>query len=152
MIKKSVFVPLHIEQAFELFTTQISLWWPPDRRHLNDANSQLFLQASGRFYERATDGAELDLGRVRVWEPPHRIVLDFFMGTDAGHPTEVVIRFETEGDGSRVSIEHGPLAGSADLWDKRAAIFGRSWDAVLSALQSAATKILVGRLPVAGRG
>lgn len=140
MIHKSIVLSLTPAQAFELFTREISQWWPPERRHLNDANSQLFLLQSGRFYERASDGTELDLGRVRLWEAPHRIVLDFFMGTDAAHPTEVEIRFDAEGDGTRVSVNHRPREGSAGMWDKRAAIFGRSWDVVLAALQGAAVK------------
>lgn len=138
MISKSVHLPLSLEQAFELFTNEISLWWPADRRHLNDPNSQLFLQENARFYERANSGTELELGRVRVWHRPHRIVLDFFMGTDAAHPTEVEIRFVAENGGTRVSVEHRPLASSADVWGKRATIFGRSWDSVLSSLCEAA--------------
>ena len=137
MISKSVLLPLPPAQAFELFTAQIGQWWPQDRRHLNDPNSALFLLESGRFYERASDGTELELGRVRRWESPHRLVLDFFVGTDAGHPTEVDIRFEAESDGTRVSVNHRPSESSAELWHKRALIFGRSWDAVLSALRAA---------------
>jgi hypothetical protein len=140
MIELSVLLALAPVQAFELFTTQISAWWPPDRRHLNDPNSQLFLRASGRFFERAGNGTELDLGRVRLWDPPRRIVLDFYVGTDAAHPTEVDIRFEAEGDGTRVSVNHRPREDSVELWDKRAAIFARSWEAVLSALRAAAVK------------
>ena len=137
MINKSVFLPLTLERAFELFTTQISRWWPADRRHLNDPNSELFLLESGRFYERAADGTELDLGHVRFWESPHRIVLDFFIGTDAAHPTEVDIRFAAEAGGSRVTVNHQSNETSAALWDKRVPVFGRSWDAVLSALRAA---------------
>ncbi len=137
MIHQSVLLALPPAQSFELFTSQIGLWWPPDRRHLNDPNSQLFLLADGRFYERANNGMELDLGRVRLWESPQRIVLDFYMGTDAAHPTEVEIRFDPEGDGTRVSVNHRPREISIDLWDKRVAVFERSWEAVLSALRGA---------------
>jgi hypothetical protein len=137
MINHSVLLPLAPAEAFDFFTRQISLWWPADRRHLNDANSQLFLLADGRFYERASNGTELDLGRVRLWDAPRRIVLDFYMGTDAAHPTEVEIRFDAESDGTRVNVNHRPLDGSAELWDKRAGIFVRSWESVLSALQGA---------------
>ncbi len=137
MISKSVLLPLPPAQAFELFTARIGQWWPEDRRHLNDPNSELFLLEIGRFYERASDGTELELGRVRLWESPHRVVLDFFVGTDAGHPTEVDIRFEAAAEGTRVSVSHRSSESSAELWDKRAPIFGRSWDAVLSALRAA---------------
>lgn len=140
MISKSVLLPLPIEQAFALFTDEISAWWPANRRHLDDPQSELLLLESGRFFERASDGTELDLGRVRLWERPHRIVLDFFMGTDAAHPTEVEITFVAEGDATRVSLTHRPQPGSAELWDKRSPAFDRSWDAVLLALERAATK------------
>lgn len=139
MIDKSVVLPLTPAAAFELFTTRAGEWWPADRRHLNDPRSQMFMLASGRFYERATDGTELDLGRVRLWEPPHRVLLDFFVGTDATHPTQVEIRFTPEGDGTRVSVQHQPGERGAALWDKRAPIFARSWTAVLAALQTAAS-------------
>lgn len=78
MIDRSVLLPLLLDEAFALFTVQIGQWWPQDRRHLNDPHSQLFLLESGRFFERASNGTELDLGRVRLWQAPHRIVLDFF--------------------------------------------------------------------------
>lgn len=138
MINQSVLLSLTPADAFDLFTREISQWWPPDRRHLNDANSQLFLLADGRFYERASNGTELDLGRVRLWDAPRRIVLDFYIGTDVAHPTEVEIRFDVEGDGTRVSVNHRPQESSIDLWNKRAAMFARSWESVLSALQGAA--------------
>ena len=137
MIEKSVFLTITPQEAFDLFTTQIGQWWPVDRRHLNDPNSALFLLESGRFYERAADGTELDLGRVRSWQAPHRILLDFYIGTDAAHPTEVDIRFVAEADGTRVSVSHRPSDRSAALWERRAPIFERSWHAVLSALRTA---------------
>lgn len=137
MINQSVLLSLAPADAFDFFTQEISRWWPSDRRHLNDANSQLFLLADGRFYERASNGTELDLGRVRLWDAPRRIVLDFYMGTDATHPTEVEIRFDAEGTGTCVSVNHRPRESSIDLWDKRAAVFARSWESILSALQCA---------------
>lgn len=138
MIEKSVMLPLTPAAAFELFTTRVSEWWPADRRHLKDSSSRLFMLASGRFYERASDGTELDLGRVRIWESPHRVVLDFFIGTDAAHPTEVEIRFTAEGAGTRVTVRHRPTDHSAEDWDKRAPLYERSWDAVLAALHASA--------------
>jgi hypothetical protein len=116
MIDKSVFLPIPVQQAFDLFTTQIGQWWPADRRHLNDPSSALFLLETGRFYERAANGTELDLGRVRLWQSPRRIVLDFFVGS------------------------HRPSESSAALWEKRAPIFERSWDAVLSAVRAATNR------------
>lgn len=90
-----------------------------------------------RFVERARDGREVPLGKVRVWEPPARIVLDWYPGTDVDHPTEVEIRFERERNGTRVHVTHRPTEASRDLFDGRAPRYVASWDLVLSALASA---------------
>ena len=137
MIDKSVVLPCGPARAFSLFTEQISAWWPADRRHTPDPRSELFLSASGRFWERARDGHEVELGRVRVWNPPHGLVLDFYVGTDAAHPTEVEVRFIPEGEGTRVAVTHRPTALSKDMWERRAPRFERSWDVVLAALAAA---------------
>ena len=67
MITRSVLLPLDPGAAFTLFTARIAEWWPPDRRHTGDPASQIFLLSTGRFYEQARSGEEIDLGRVRAW-------------------------------------------------------------------------------------
>lgn len=137
MITKTIRLACAPDRAFALFTQSASHWWPESRRHTKDPHSTITLLATGRFWERARDGHEVDLGRVRVWEPPRRLVLDFFVGTDAEHPTEVVVTFSPDGDGTRVTVEHRPLPGSEELWNRRAGAFDRSWDLVLAALAAA---------------
>ena len=66
IVVKSVTLPLAPAAAFDLFTQRIAEWWPPDRRHTPDPRSEIFLLASGRFYERARDGREVELGLVRA--------------------------------------------------------------------------------------
>jgi hypothetical protein len=100
MIVKSVFLPLPRDAAFELFTQKIGQWWPADRRHTQDPASEIYLLASGRFYERARDGREVDLGRVRAWEFPERILLDFYVATGRDQPTEVEIAFAATAGGT----------------------------------------------------
>jgi hypothetical protein len=140
MIVKSVVLPLAPVAAFELFTGKISEWWPADRRHTQDPSSEIFLLASGRFYERARDGHEVELGCVRAWELPSRIVLDFFPATGPDRPTEVEITFAAQEGGTRVTVAHGPKPVSQDLWTERAPRYARSWDAVLAALRRAANQ------------
>ncbi len=143
MIEKSVVLPCSIERAFALFTEEISAWWPPDRRHTGDPESTMQLLASGRFYERARDGREVELGRVRAWEPPARLVLDFYPGTDADHPTEVEVRFAGEGapSSTRVTILHRPTPASEALFHGSAPRYHASWDRVLAALVSASSSV-----------
>ncbi len=134
MIDKSVVLPCGPDRAFALFTGEISRWWPASRRHTGDPSSRITLSAGGAFFERAADGTTVDLGRVRVWEPPARLVLDFYPGTDPEHPTAVEIAFSPEGDGTRVRVLHGPTEASATLFEQRAPSFAKSWDVVLAAL------------------
>jgi hypothetical protein len=138
MMVKSVTLPLPPLEAFQLFTRQISQWWPTDRRHTDDTMSEILLLQDGRFYERARDGREVELGRVRSWEPPSRILLDFFIATGPDRPTEVEITFAAQESGTRVTVTHRPKPESEALWEPRAPRYALSWDAVLAALSQAA--------------
>jgi hypothetical protein len=135
---KSVTLPLAPAAAFDLFTRKIGEWWPRDRRHTRDPRSEIFLLETGRFYERARDGREVELGCVRCWDMPNRILLDFFIATSPERPTEVEIAFAARGEGTEVTVMHRPKPSSEALWSERAPRYARSWDVVLDALSGAA--------------
>lgn len=137
MMVKSVLLPLAPAAAFQLFTEKIGEWWPTDRRHTEDPASEIFLLESGRFYERARDGREVELGHVRSWDRPKRIVLDFFVATDPERPTEVEITFAAQRGGTQVTVLHRPKPVSEALWIERAPRYAQSWDIVLAALSRA---------------
>lgn len=143
-IEKSVWLPCAVARSFALFTREVGAWWPPERRHTGDAEGEMFLLESGRFYERARDGREVELGRVRAWEPPSRLLLDFYPGTDAEHPTEVEVAFRAEGDGTRVTVTHRATTASEALFPSRAPRYAASWDVVLPALARAAGTLASG--------
>ena len=140
MITKSVLLGMTPDVAFRLFTEQISVWWPAERRHTNDPGSTLHLYADGRFFERASDGYEFELGRVVEWVAPERIVLDFYIATGPAYPTKAEIQFAAEGDGTRITITHTSKPESESLWNERASQYERSWETVLAALSRAATR------------
>lgn len=133
-IEKTVLLACDVERAFTLFTARASLWWPAGRRHTPDPSSEIRMLESGRFWERASDGQEVELGRVRRWRRPHELVLDFYVGTDAAHPTEVTITFVPEGEGTRITVVHRPLPESVEPWTQRAPAFERSWTLLLESL------------------
>ena len=134
MIQKSILLHRPPDEAFQLFTASISEWWPRTHRLTKDPESELFLEPAGRFWERARDGREIELGRVLVWEPPRRLALDFYLGTNAAQPTALEVTFTAENDGTRVTVHHRVKPESEDLWNQRAPVFERSWEAVLAAL------------------
>ncbi len=133
-ITKSVTLACDPARAFALFTEHAGVWWPEDRRHTDDAESAICIEASGRFFERATDGTEIELGVVRRFEPPQRLILDWYPGTGPENPTQVEIRFDTIEGGTRVSIVHGPGVAAADVFRRTAPAYERSWESVFAAL------------------
>ncbi len=138
MIVKSILLDLDLPAAFALFTDRISAWWPPERRHSGDPASAIFLLPSGRFYERASDGREVELGKVTAWDAPRRILLDFYIATGPDHPTEVEITFAPEANATRVTVTHRAKPASTHLWPERAPRYAASWQIVLAALNASA--------------
>ena len=142
MIQKSILLRCPPDEAFHLFTVRISEWWPKTHRLTKDPESELFLEPAGRFWERSREGREIELGRVLTWEPPHRLALDFYIGTNVAQPTALEVTFTSENEGTRVTVHHRSKPESEDLWTLRAPVFERSWEAVLAALASAVTAML----------
>jgi hypothetical protein len=138
VIERSVRLRCPRARAFQLFTERAGDWWPGELRHTDDQRSEITMLAEGRFFERADDGAEVELGRVTTWEPPDRIDLDFYPGTDSDHPTLVSVRFSDEGDGTVVHVTHRPGPASVALWNDRVATYDRSWSKVLAAVEDRA--------------
>jgi len=138
MINKSVFLACSIERAFALFTEHASEWWPAERRHTGDPRSVIRLLPSGRFWERAASGKEVELGHVRLWDPPRALTIDFFVGSDPDHPTEFFVSFAHEGKGTRLTLDHRPTEKSAEAWIKRAPAFETSWTLCLAGIERVA--------------
>jgi uncharacterized protein YndB with AHSA1/START domain len=132
-IRKTVLVDFAPAEAFELFTARINSWWPTKTHSYGgeDVTGVVFEgKPDGRLYE-VTDAGERDWGRVREWDPPHRLVLDWLIQPG----TEVEVTFAPEGPGSRVVLEHrgfgdGEARGSYDS----------GWDVVLAPFAAAAKR------------
>ncbi|MGI9592081.1 MAG: SRPBCC domain-containing protein [Myxococcota bacterium] len=98
--------------AFELFTAEVDAWWragPRFRWHPERGSILRFEPGvGGRFLEEHADGSEpFEVGRIRVWDPPSRLVFGFRARSFAPEEsTEVEVRFEVHPEGCRVSVEH----------------------------------------------
>jgi uncharacterized protein YndB with AHSA1/START domain len=146
-VVREVTVRAPLERTFQAFTGSMAAWWPTSHHIGDKAFTEIVLEprAEGRWYERAADGTECDWGRVLAWEPPHRVLLAWHLGTDwKYHPepdsaSEVEIRFVPEGaDTTRVELVHRGIerhgAGSDALRDSVAAEGG--WGAILAHLRT----------------
>ena len=110
----SAFVAVEPEDAFEAFTEDLDAWWrtgPQYRpgRGRRTGVMRLEGRVGGRFleiYDEAGDDV-CELGRVRVWQPPARLVFTW-VGTNfaPGQSTEIEVRFEPDEGGTRVTLQH----------------------------------------------
>jgi uncharacterized protein YndB with AHSA1/START domain len=116
LVRKSVRVQIAVEQAFRLFTEHIDRWWPvevfsraSDEQYGDGVKVERVVfepLAGGRLYEVTSEGVEGVWANVLEYEPPSRIVLAWKPNDRPEPPTEVEIRFEPDGTGTLVSLEH----------------------------------------------
>lgn len=97
--------------AFEIFTEEVDAWWRRGPRYRFLASGALRFEpgVGGRLVEEslAGDGRLWEVGRIRIWEPGARLVFEWRgHHFEADQRTEVEVRFEAEGEGTRVSVEH----------------------------------------------
>ncbi len=115
-VRRSVTVKAPPARAFEVFTASIGRWWPKSH-HIGPVDPETVIiepREGGRWFERAPDGAECEVGKVLVWDPPARLVLAWQLTADWRYDpdllTEVEVRFLPEADGAtRVELEHRNL-------------------------------------------
>jgi hypothetical protein len=127
------------EHAFDVWTTRIGTWWPPD--HTVSGQAELVVLqgvVGGRIYERGTDGREHDWGHVTLWEPPTQLAYLWHLGADPSSATEVEIQFHSQGEaGTRIEIEHRGwerLGRAGEEWRDRNQA---GWAALLPHFQAA---------------
>ncbi len=115
-VRRSVTVKAPPARAFEVFTASIGRWWPKSH-HIGPVDPETVIiepREGGRWFERAPDGAECEVGKVLVWDPPARLVLAWQLTADWRYDpdllTEVEVRFLPDADGAtRVELEHRNL-------------------------------------------
>jgi uncharacterized protein YndB with AHSA1/START domain len=132
-------------RAFTVCTERIGAWWPATH-HIGQAPLETVVlepREGGRWFERGRDGSECDWGRVQVWDPPQRLVLDWMLSADwkfdpdPSHASEVEFRLIATGPNTtRLEFEHRKLevygARAADLRKGISAPDG--WPAIVRSL------------------
>ncbi len=148
-VRRAVTVKASQARAFEVFTSRIGAWWPKSH-HIGKVEPESLViepRVGGRWFERAPDGTECDLGRVLAWDPPARLVLAWQLNPkfqyQADLITEVELRFIPDGAGAtRVELEHRNLErfgeGAVAMRDRIDA--PRGWPMILDAFAAAAGK------------
>jgi uncharacterized protein YndB with AHSA1/START domain len=112
----TTFVAVSPAQAFELFTRDIALWWGrgPRFRFSGADDGELRFEEGDRrrlVQAFANGSPPFVVGDVLAWEPGLRLLFEWRLSNFApGDSTEVEVRFEPSGEGTRVVLEHRGLA------------------------------------------
>ncbi len=112
--RATVTVPVPPALAFEIFTTEIDLWWRrgPQYRHVTGDRALVAIEPreGGRVFESTAGdaaGPAQEIGRVLAWQPPARLLFEWRNATFAPvERTEVEVLFEPAGEGTRVTVTH----------------------------------------------
>jgi uncharacterized protein YndB with AHSA1/START domain len=110
----SVFVAVAIEDAFEVFTQEIDLWWRkgPKFRIAGQRRGSLTLEPrlNGRLFEtfEHPKGTQtFTTGTITRWEPPHTLAFEWRgVNFKPGEKTLVEVSFAELGEGTMVKLRH----------------------------------------------
>jgi hypothetical protein len=114
----TVMVAVPPPDAFRVFTEEIGLWWRrgPRFRSAPGDTGLIALEpgVGGRVFESYRVGSAdhvVEIGRIRVWEPPRRLLFDWRVANFApSERTEVEVLFEPARLGTRVTVTHSGWA------------------------------------------
>jgi uncharacterized protein YndB with AHSA1/START domain len=132
-VRGRVQVDCTVQEAFVLFTTRMGEWWPLHLASYGGGRAnEIFLEprVGGRFFERFTDGDELQVGSVVACEPPRRITFTWKTADWEGE-TEVEVTFTPQKEGTRVDLEHRGFERLGAIGPDIAAKFRGGWPDVL---------------------
>jgi uncharacterized protein YndB with AHSA1/START domain len=147
-IRRSVRVERTAEDTFRLFTEHIGDWWPTERLSRTadgEFGDGVKLERvvfepeqGGRVYEVTSDGREGSWAEILVYDPPRRIVLAWKPNDRDRPPTEVEVRFEADGDGTRIDLEHSGWDRLGDLAARARQGYSDGWRLPLDRFVAAA--------------
>jgi uncharacterized protein YndB with AHSA1/START domain len=133
-IRKTIKVERSPTIAFRVFTEEIGAWWPLKEGFSfgGEKAKDIFIEGrvGGRLFERFTDGTEFEVGRVTEFQPP-RAVTFTWKAPEWEAPTEVEVRFISDGAGTRIELEHRGWEGGP-VMEKQGKGYDDGWDLVIA--------------------
>jgi uncharacterized protein YndB with AHSA1/START domain len=133
-VRKSVTVNRPAAEAFRLFTSEMATWWPLPTHSIGEDSAETVVfepREGGRVYERRTDGSISYWAEVLTWKPPRRFVLAWQPNPDAPATTELEVTFTSEGDRTRVDLEHRGWERLGEAAELKRTEYEAGWDGVL---------------------
>jgi uncharacterized protein YndB with AHSA1/START domain len=146
-LRASITVRRAPAEAFRMFTRDMGTWWPLELHSLAADEHQGRVRTTslsfeeregGRIVERMSDGTEGTWGTVLAWDPPARLVIAWKPNMSAAPPTELEVRFTSQGAGTLVELEHRGWERLGEVAEEARASYGEGWAGVLSMFAAAA--------------
>ena len=143
-VVKEVVVALPPDDAFRLFTSQMSRWWPMATHSCFTTECQrieIEQRPGGSVTEVARDGRRASWGAIVDWDPPRRFSMTWHPGNDAALATLVEVSFEpARAEACNVRLVHSGWhargEGAAAVRDG----YDHGWDTVLQRYAGSAAR------------
>ena len=134
-VRKTVTVNCVVEEAFRVFTTDATSWWPVDSHSIHGSNVREIVfeeREGGEIYEVSADGEKGHWATVLSWEPPNRLVLAWNILERDPVATELEVHFVPEGERTRVELEHRGWERLAEGPSSKRNDYAAGWGKVLA--------------------
>ena len=132
-IRRTIVVRCTPQRAFEVFTQEMSSWWPFDTHSIGEQRTRGAVfegREGGTVYELIDGDETATWATVLAWEPPTRVLLSWHVNPQVP-ATQLEVRFAPEGDGTRVVLEHRGWELLGDKAEEGRGSYDEGWDFVL---------------------
>ena len=136
-IKKTVTVPLTPQEAFRVFTSDLSLWWPVETHSVSagmgaPSNSvALNSGVGGEIEEIAYDGTKHVWGKVTEWRQNEKVAFTWHPRKSEDRQTLVEVSFEGNQSGTTLTLVHSGWEKLGEEDQKLRPNYTEGWNGVL---------------------
>jgi uncharacterized protein YndB with AHSA1/START domain len=128
-IRKTVHVEVPVDSAFDSFTAGWHDWWPMETHSIANGEGVIDWRVGGTASE-LVEGKRVDWADIVEYDPPHGFTMRWRVS--AGQPaTELRLRFEPDGSGTRVELTHAGWETYPDGGEEASSSYTSGWDIVL---------------------
>lgn len=145
-VRKQIRIAASQAHCFDVFVNRLDRWWPR-RASVGAApmaRARFEPREGGRWYEEDAEGNQTAWGRIKLWDPPNRLIVSWEINQhfkpDSTVASEVEVRFTSTGDGATiVELEHRNFEsmGAEDGASLREKVDG-GWPGILDEFRNAA--------------
>jgi uncharacterized protein YndB with AHSA1/START domain len=128
-IHKTLHVAVPLEQAFDVFTTEIASWWPLATHSVGAGELSVDWRVGGLGVE-LVDGARHEWFDIVEYSPPDAIGMRWRVSPKSP-ATDLRVTFTADGGGTRVELFHAGWEAYGDGGAEPSGSYSAGWDTVL---------------------